>query len=363
VPFTDLLVSRPGVGFVAGLTTDDAGRFEVAGLEPDTYTVGILYDGSPYERKGVEVVVPQANSSVETAVAVRTGATITVSFRNNRKPAARARDELRDSSGRPVLGMRNDGGQATYTGLAPGTYTIVASTDDQFGRRTVTVGRGQRYDAGVLRITQPTLTLTGTTAPHAVVEMFSGNLCPPDGPLRNGSFHQIEQADAAGHYTISGLVPGRYMLGSDGWPGDVAPRCVANVRITADRSYDLPLETGARVHGRLVYATTGTPVITTLSYELSYPPGSWRNPTGEHPARAQTVKNTGEFSIIGLPAGTADAALAQTADLEQINDPRYFVIYPFQDGTPYYLSTAHDSLQLAAGDDLDLGDIEVTLNQ
>ncbi len=73
VPFTDLLVSRPGVGLVAGLTTDDAGRFEVAGLEPDTYTVGILYEGSQYQRKAVKVVVPDANSSVQTAIAVHKG--------------------------------------------------------------------------------------------------------------------------------------------------------------------------------------------------------------------------------------------------------------------------------------------------
>lgn len=363
VPFTDLLVSRPGVGLVAGLTTDDAGRFEVAGLEPDTYTVGILYEGSQYQRKAVKVVVPDANSSVQTAIAVHKGASITISFRNNGKPAARARDELRDSTGRPVLGLQNGGGQATYTGLAPGKYTVVAATKDQFARKTVTVARGQAYDAGVLRIARPTLTLTGTTAPNAVVEAFSGNLCPPDGALRNGAFHQIERADAAGHYAITGLVPGRYMLGSDGWPANVAPRCVPHVSITADRSYDLPLQTGAQVHGRLVYASTGTPVITTLSYELSYPAGSWRNPTGEHPARSQTVKNTGEFSIIGLPAGTVDAALAQTADLEQINNPRYFVIYPMQDGTPYYLTSAHDSLQLGTGEDRDLGDIEVTLHQ
>ncbi len=363
VPFTDLLVSRPGAGFVAGVTTDDAGRFDVAGLEPDTYTVGILYDGSQYQRKAVKVVVPDTHSSVQTSLAVRKGASITISFRNNGRPAARARDELRDSAGRPVLGLQNGGGQATYTGLAPGTYTVVAVTGDRFSRKTVTVKRGQAYDAGVLRIAKPTLTLTGTTAPNAVVEAFSGNLCPPDGAFRNGAFHQIEKADGAGHYTITGLVPGRYMLGSDGWPANIAPRCVPNVSITADRSYDLPLETGAQVHGRLVYAATGTPVITTLSYELSYPAGSWRNPTGEHPARSQTVKNTGEFSIIGLPAGTVDAALAQTADLEQINSPRYFVIYPTQDGTPYYLTSVHDSLQLGAGEERDLGDIEVTLHR
>ena len=117
---------------------------------------------------------------------------------------------------------------------------------------------------------------------------MTGDECPADAPVRPGTFHQIEKADTSGHFVLHGLVPGRYMLGSDGWPANYAPRCVSNVRIRHDRSFDLPLAVGGNVSGRLVYARTGTPVITTLSYELSYPEGSPAQPTDEHPSRART---------------------------------------------------------------------------
>ena len=139
----------------------------------------------------------------------------------------------------------------------------------------------------------------------------------------------------------------------------MCPTCA----IASDRTYDLPLEQGGTVHGRLVYAETGTPVILPLSYELAYPPGSYRNPTGEHPARSQARQSTGEFTISGLPAGDVEGQLAQEADLDEINDPWFFVRYPFQDGTPYYLTSDQKSVTVTTGTDLDLGDIELTVQQ
>ena len=361
VPFTDVLVRRNG-SFVAAATTNRRGHYLARGLTPGTYRVGILYDGSDYQRKGVTVTVTDPTASVDAPITVRRGARITVTLRVSGKPAVRARDELRDDKGRPVLGARNFNGEATYTGLRPGTYTVVAASKDRWRRTTITVRSGRSYDLGVLRLDRPTLTLTGTTAPHAVVEAYSGSMCPPDAPYRPGSFHRLEVADASGRYTITGLVPGRWMLGSDGWPQNYAPRCVDDVRILKDRTYDLPLATGGEVHGRLVYASTATPVTTHLSYQLSYPAGLATNPTGEHPARSQVKAPTGTFTIQGLPAGTPTGALAREADLDQITDPSYFVIYPFQDGTPYYLTSDRMPVTVTAGGSQDLGDIPLTLH-
>jgi protocatechuate 3,4-dioxygenase beta subunit len=364
VAFTDVLVRREGAdgGLVAATTTDRAGRYRVSGMAPATYTVGILYDGTAYQHKGVRVVVPTLRASVEAPIAVRKGATITVQFRRDGKRVASARDELRDSKGRWVAGLHNVDGQATYTGLRPGTYTIVGAEHSRFGRTVVTVRAGQTYDAGVVRLSRPTLTLTGTTAPSAVVEAFSGNNCPPDGAFRPGTFDQLATADASGRFRLSGLVPGRYMLGADGWPQNYVPRCVSDVSVRQDRTYDLPLQAGGTVTGRLVYAATGTPAITTLSYELTYPAGSSSNPTAEHPARAQTRQASGVFAIRGLRAATVTGALAQGAELDQINDPSYFVIYPFQDGTPYYLTSEPRAITIGAGSEVQLGDIPLTLH-
>ena len=362
VAFTDVLARLDGAG-VAAVTTNASGHYRINGLSPGSYEVGILYEGTPFVQHGVAVEVPAATSSVDAAISVHRGATLTVAFREDGAAAKAARDELRDSHGRAVQGLRNQNGTATYTGLASGTYTVVGGSKTGWAKRSFTVRAGKSYDGGVLRLWKQTLTLRGTTSPHAVVEAFSGNLCPPDGPYAGGSFDRFDKADASGHYTITGLVPGRYMVGADGWPADYAPRCVPDIRITADRTYDLVLPAGGSVHGRLVYAATGTPVILPLSYELFYGPPSPTNPTGEHPARSQTHQNTGEFSIIGLSSGTVEGALAREADLDQINDPRYFVLYPFQDGTPYYLTSARSPVTVTEGADLDLGDIELTLHQ
>jgi hypothetical protein len=358
----DVMVSHDGQT-IAAATTDRRGRYRVDGLEPGTYTLANFAEGTAYRRSTVQAEVVDPSGVVDAPLTVRKGAWITVIFRQDGAPAISARDELRDSDGHAVLGQLNDNGSATYRGLEPGTYTVVAGTGSSYGRKKITVHSARRYDAGVLRLDTPTLTLTGTTAPGAVVEAFSGNICPPDGPRRAGAFHRVKTADDAGHYVLRGLVPGRYMLGSDGWPHDYAPVCVPDVRIAADRTYDLPLEQGGTVHGRMVYAATGTPVILPLSYELAYAPGSYRNPTGEHPARSRARQATGEFSIRGLPAADVQGSLAQEADLDEINDPWFFVRYPFQDGTPYYLTSEQKPITVASGVDLDLGDIALTVNE
>ncbi len=363
VPFTDVLVRKLHGALVAAVTTDAQGRYRVTGLLPGTYRVGILYDGSDYQRHGVVVAVPEAHASVAQRIVVGKGATITVGLRAGGQPATRAVDELRDRSGMPVLGLRNDGtGHVSYPGLSPGFYTVVAASKTRYVTATVRVRTARAYDLGTRSLDTPTLTLTGRTAPHAVVEAKTGQECPPDKPREFGVFQFVERADAAGRYTLHGLVPGLYMLGSDGWPRNYAARCIPDVTISQDQSRDLPLTVGSTASGRLVYASTGTPVITTLSYELSHPRGLPTNPTGEHPTRAKTRNASGDFTIDRLPAGRATGALSQGADLEQINSPRFLVIFPFQDGTPYYLTSKRRAVDVGRHEDLKLGDIPIYLH-
>ncbi|GAA3523755.1 carboxypeptidase-like regulatory domain-containing protein [Nocardioides daeguensis] len=52
VRHTDILVRRWGHGLVAATTTDEFGRFDVSGLVPGRYRVGILYAGGPFRRGG-----------------------------------------------------------------------------------------------------------------------------------------------------------------------------------------------------------------------------------------------------------------------------------------------------------------------
>jgi hypothetical protein len=325
--------------------------------------VGVSYDGSDYRRHSVAATITDPHGQVGAKLNLVKGAVITVGLRAGGQPAIRATDELRDSTGHAILGQRNLEGQVTYPGLAPGDYTVVAGNAAHFMTAEVHVTTARTYDLGTRALDRPTLTLTGTTAPHAVVEATTGNQCPPDGPVRPGSFQFLEQADDAGRYVIHGLVPGHYMLGSDGYPANYAPYCRSDVPITHDRRAALPLSMGSTASGRLVYASTGTPVITTLSYELTYPAGSPTNPTDEHPTRAKTFGASGVFSIDRMAPGAVTGKLAIGADLDQITSPKFFVIFPFQDGTPYYLTSRVRSIDVGTQEHVRLGNIAIYLHE
>jgi hypothetical protein len=365
VSFVDVTIRDADGDVVAIATTNARGVYRASGFVPGDYRVGIMYDGSDYLRKSVRVTIPEPNSKVERDLRVRRGAVLTIDVFDGTQPVRRLTDELRDASGTPILGFMNDGrGRVRYTGLAKGTYTFVAATDSRYVKKKIVIGAPRRYDVGDVKLNRDTFTLSGTTAPGAVVEAMTGNQCLPDGPDRAGSFHRLELANAAGRYEIHGLVPGNYMLGSAGWPNNYVPRCIPDVRLVADTVRNLPLPVGGTVSGRLVYAATGGPVITPLAYQLSYPFGSPNQPTDEQPSRALTRGATGEFFIDALGADTVTGQLSQGASAEeQINDEEFFVMLPYQDGTPYYLTSEQQAITVGPGLDVDLGDIEVTLNQ
>jgi hypothetical protein len=296
-------------------------------------------------------------------ISLQRGAVVVVDPRKNGRPASGTEDELRDSDGVPIMaGMRLGQGRVRYQGLEPGRYTAVVSDGDHYARRTFTVDSIGRHDLGRVFLSHPTFTLSGQTAPRAVVEATTGDLCPPDAPVRLATFHFIaDRADASGHYELPGLVPGRYMLGSDGWPHNFAPRCWSGVRLSDDTERDLPLAAGAVASGRMVYESTGTPIITSLSYELFYQQPATTNPTDEHPSRALSAGASGEFAIDALGPGDVVGRLAQTIDDAQINNEEFFVIFPYQDFTPYYLESEATSLTIHSGESIDLGDIPLTL--
>lgn len=343
----------------AATTTDARGQFQVSGFEAGTYRVSLPDGISEYVglERGVAV---EEGATVHATLAVTRGARLDarVVDRSGR-PIADVTDELRDAQGVPVRTRTAINGRVRYVGLRPGDYTIVVAGPGGYATRAVSVTT-PATNAGTLRATRPLITLSGRSAAKAVVEATTGDLCPPDEEPRYGAWHQIVQADSAGRFTLTGLVPGSYMLGADGWPHGQAPSCRSDVEITSDSTIDVPLPVGGTVVGRLV-RENGQPVITTLSYELRYAPGESTNPTGEHPARARTRLATGEFRIAGAPAGSPTGILASEAG-DEINDLRFQVIFPFQDGAPYWLEVEPAEVQVSPGTTLELGDITVTLH-
>ena len=254
--------------------------------------------------------------------------------------------------------LREDG-KATYPGLRPGRYTLVAKDETGYGIRTFRVRGDQPLDLGRLKLDRPLLTLRGHTAPRAVVEATTSDLCPVGSPFEQGAFHEIERADADGNYVIHGLVPGEHwMIGADGYPRNYAPVCHDDVVIESSQRYDVPLEVGHQVTGRLVYAGTDLPVITNIGYEVSYPAGLVTNPTDEHPAVAHTRGATGRFTVDRLSSGPATGDVPVSGHDETLGrDLWYF--FPYQYGTPYWLEAEETALDLSG--DVDLGDVELTL--
>ena len=358
---TEVLLRRSGGKMVAAAYADGRGRIEVDGLTPGRYVATVGGPGTAWRATSVAVTVLEAHETLRPTIRLHPGTTVRVAVREGGRQVTNVAVEIRDRRGTPVGSTRADKrGTVEASGLSRGRYVLVAAGAEHFGRvRLFASGRDTVRVLPALSLDRKFLTLRGRTAPHAVVEATTSDLCPPDETPRFGTFQELVSADALGRYRIDRLVPGRYMLGADGWPREHAPRCWSGVRLRHDLRRDLPLREGVTVTGRLVYAGTALPVVTPLSYELFHQPRLTTNPTGEHPTRARSLRATGRFTIERVhPEAVVTGRLAREAG-EGINHPSYFVTFPFQDGTPYWLDTETSHPEIPASGSVVLGDIEV----
>lgn len=354
---TEIFLAHSDGELIASLFTSRRGTFRFTGLTAGDYRVGVLRQGGDFVLGSKPVTVADGEDRVEATLPLTRGATATVHFRG---AEGRIDSELRDSGGNVLYpNLVREDGTATYPGLARGTYTLAAKDGDGYGLRTFRVRALRAYDLGRLKLDKPLLTLRGRTAPHAVVEATTSDLCPVDAPFVNGGFHEIEQADAEGRYVIRGLVPGEWMVGADGFPHNYTAVCHEDVKIWSSRRYDVPLATGHTVTGRLVYEGTDLPVLTNIGYEVTYPEGLVTNPTTEHPTRARTRGATGEFTIPRIPTGDATGGLAVTPR-DEVWARSLWVYFPYQPGTPHWFEAEQPELTIAS--DIDLGDVELVLN-
>ena len=358
---TEVLLRRSGGEMVAAAYADGRGRIEVDGLTPGGYVATIGGPGTPWRATSVAVDVLEAHETLRPTIRLHRGTTVRVAVREGGRRVTSVPVEIRDGRGTPVGStVVDERGSVEVSGLSRGRYVLVAAGAEHYGMvRLFASGRDTVRVLPALSLDRQFLTLRGRTAPHAVVEATTSDLCPPDATPRYGAFQELVSADALGRYRIDRLVPGRYMLGADGWPRDHAPRCWSGVQLRHDLRRDLPLREGVTVTGRLVYAGTTQPVVTPLSYELFHQPHLTTNPPEEHPTRARTVRATGRFTIERVhPGAEVTGRLAREAG-EGINDPSYFVTFPFQDGTPYWLDTEISHPEIPTSGTVDLGDVEV----
>ncbi len=358
---TEVLLRRSGGEMVAAAYADGRGRIEVGGLTPGRYLATVGGPGTRWRATSVAVTVLEGHQTLRPTIRLHPGTTVRVAVREGGHRVTFVPVEIRDRSGTPVGStVADERGAVEVSGLSRGRYVLVAAGAEHFGMvRLFASGRDTVRVLPALSLDRQFLTLRGRTAPHAVVEATTSDLCPPDEMPRFGTFQELVSADALGRYRIDRLVPGRYMLGADGWPRDHAPRCWSGVRLRHDLRRDLPLREGVTVTGRLVYAGTSQPVVTPLSYELFHQPHLTTNPTEEHPTRARTLRATGRFTIERVhPEAEVTGRLAREAG-EGINHPSYFVTFPFQDGTPYWLDTEISHPEIPASGTVVLGDLQV----
>ncbi|MEZ0577589.1 collagen binding domain-containing protein [Nocardioides sp. MH1] len=341
---------------IASLVTGRSGTFRFTGLVPGDYQVGHLLQGGAFVPHVEDVTIGE-EAEVHADVPLVRGASATVRLRGT---DGRVDSELRDRRGNVLYpNLLREDGVATYPGLAPGRYRLVVKDGSGYGVRAFRVRAVKTYALGRLRLDQPLLTLRGRTAPRAVVEATTSDLCPADSAFEQGGFHEIEQADASGRYVIHGLVPGEHwMIGSDGFPGNFAAICHDDVVIAKSQRYDVPLAPGNTLTGRFVYAGTDRPVITNVGYDVTYPGGQVTNPTSEHPTVAHTRGATGRFTVTRIPDGPATGALATTG-YDEAYGPSLWYFFPTQVATPYWLEA--DQVDLDITGDVDLGDVELTL--
>ena len=358
---TEVLLRRSGGEMFASAYADRRGRIEVDGLTPGRYVATVGGPGTAWRARSVAVNVLEAHETLRPTIRLHPGTTVRVAVREGGRQVTFAPVEIRDRRGTPVGStVVDERGTVEVSGLSRGRYVLVAAGAEHFGTvRLFASGRDTVRVLPDLSLDREFLTLRGRTAPHAVVEASTSDLCPPDGTPRYGTFQELVSADALGRYRIDRLVPGRYMLGADGWPREHAPRCWSGVRLRHDLRRDLPLREGVTVTGRLVYAGTALPVVTPLSYELFHQPRLTTNPTEEHPTRARTLRATGSFTIERVhPEAVVTGRLAREAG-EGINHPATSSPSPSRTerrtgSTP---RTSHP--EIPASGSVVLGDVEV----
>jgi len=291
-------------------------------------------------------------------------------------------------------------GTFSYSGVAPGQYTISARTgggpismqsgsgdrmmvmvqpqvvvgraadagpgtapsEQYWGTTSVTV-QGQTVSNVVVAM-QPAMTMTGhiafdrtrlappsdlTRARVSLVGMASGPGLSMSGPT--GS------VDTAGAFKLTGVIPGRYRL-EGSVPGDASGQwTLASVTVNSRDVLDLPLEItpGEEIANALLTFTDATQEVSgTLQDATGRPAPDYTILVFASDSRywstsARRVRSTrpgtdGKFSIVNLPAGSYRiAALADVAPGE-LNDPTFLA--SIADGSvPFTLASGEKKMQ------------------
>ncbi|EQD55169.1 Collagen-binding surface protein Cna-like, B region domain protein, partial [mine drainage metagenome] len=380
VPTTDRLI--PGAQVVLwgpnGLTpqratTDADGSFDLSTVPPGVYNYNVLVDGQNYSQSQVFV----HPNSPTTASAGLVGGEITGNVTQGKSPIGGVRVSLGNASGTFDSVFTNVTGQYSFTGLAPGNYTLTASgpapTDQIPGQTVVVPAHG-----GTIRV--PLVVQTGGQA--TVVVTASGSGTPgisvrfvPLPNFLNGTVSPvmaIQDADRNGTTAVTGpggsatvtLPIGNYSVYALGYVGGSLESALGSVAVlpsgVSTGITPIALQPSALLSGTV--ANAGVGFNSSGAAVLVYGSGlsevtAWTNLTRGY----SVVLPLGTYSVLALdgPAtggATVYAALAQTtvrypttlnlAPFPSIST-RFLVGTPLADGT--FFPAAAATVSITAG--------------
>ena len=379
--------------FAAGVGTDTDGRYSLDSLKPGRYTLSTPAAATSY--------LPTRRSfTIDTSTATRADLELTDGARIVLTPVDTTSSgadstvivELRNADGAITKAGGGASGEAsTFSGLTPGRYQVGARRADDnstpptfpWAERSVTVSGTQTVDLGAVSLDQTTLNLSGTVPPHARIRITP---LPDVAYLRKDftegsgvtglSVTWLTDADAAGHYKASGLVPGHYLvvvtaqLDEEANPvvyrGNIAATSTMLTVTTKTKTADFAAPRGGRVTGRFRYAGTHRPVIAPFAFQV--------HDEGLHsrlfPLLSKPQRYRGGFTVDRLHRGHATGS---AVDIQQVLDLADFQAEELpqnlidsaanEPATPYWFTSTRKRFHIKAGQTTDIGWVDLRVHR
>ena len=396
VPDTYLAILDVEGDFAAGVVTDLNGQYSVTSLEPGIYTISTSAAFSDHVAQFKPVALEQTVAK-QVDFALDPGATIRFAASDTAIPGGtgNVQAELRNSAGRVMKVYEGDpatlpGGQVVFRGLPPDSYKLYVrraafpyaapeETSFPWAQRSQDLPAGSEVDFGPILLDRPSIDLTGRLDPGSQVKITA---LPEDVWLRES--HEVgdaatplavswtEVATSAGTYTAHGLVPGTYSVLQTTSYRDRGNRPTANGGNVATTLHalsvgetttaaDFAAPPGRTVKGRMVYRSSGQPVIAPIGLRV-HDEGtrSWLFPTVSEKQRFGKG-----FRVERLHKGRA---VGRLLDLDGLYAEHPDTLIPdsllasarlSEAGTPYWLVAKPQRFTVKGKKAIDLGVIKV----
>ncbi|KIG13085.1 hypothetical protein DB30_00550 [Enhygromyxa salina] len=297
--------------------SDDEGRFEVWVEPGETY---LTAQAQGYAASGTSSAAPTELAQIfmtpestisGTVVHAQTGAPVPGATVVTRAP------RFQSSGGGSGNAITNDEGQFRITGLEPGIYDLVATTDELYGETVEQIHLGLAQDAEDTLVTaHPAVSLTGK-----IVIAETGQPCPEGRvSLEAKELRQTGPVDAQGGVLVRALLPGEYevQIRCDGYTPEESyePIVVADQDLV---DFEWRVHTGLAIRGVVVDSNgNGLPHVNVRGRPKPKP---GEDPRGQRTSSwGSETEADGAFELRGLLAGNYELTVGG-ADYPGLDEP------------------------------------------